>query len=328
MSRSETELALVQGKPLGFQGGWFALRASISVAFPLACDDFSNMSFRLATFCLLVVFASVGGGLVPLVRVVTHIRMQVYLSFSAGVMLGSALLHMLPESAEIGGPQVIVWSLPGLLTLFMVERFFSYHHHEFEEPGGEPADDHTHHHEHAHDHSHDHSKHSHAQEKPISGRYHWKAAATGLALHSLLGGVALASAEAASSGQSDWSMASGVFLATLLHKPADALTITSLMKRGRTGSMLAHLVNLVFALMIPLGAILFQVGQLWLTMLPSHSIQSVTGAALAFSAGTFLCISLSDLLPELHFHSHDRVKLSIALIAGILLMSLVAFVGD
>ena len=39
--------------------------------------------------------------------------------------------------------------------------------------------------------------------------------------------------------------------------------------------------------------------------------------ALAFSAGTFLCISLSDLLPELQFHQHDRVKLTIALLLGL-----------
>jgi zinc and cadmium transporter len=38
---------------------------------------------------------------------------------------------------------------------------------------------------------------------------------------------------------------------------------------------------------------------------------------LAFSAGTFLCISLSDLLPELQFHQHDRVKLSLALLLGL-----------
>ncbi len=43
--------------------------------------------------------------------------------------------------------------------------------------------------------------------------------------------------------------------------------------------------------------------------------------ALAFSAGTFLCIALSDLLPELQFHSHDRLKLSISLIAGFCLMA-------
>jgi hypothetical protein len=39
--------------------------------------------------------------------------------------------------------------------------------------------------------------------------------------------------------------------------------------------------------------------------------------ALAFSAGTFLCISLSDLLPELQFHHHDRVNLSAALLLGL-----------
>ena len=31
----------------------------------------------------------------------------------------------------------------------------------------------------------------------------------------------------------------------------------------------------------------------------------------------FLCISLSDLLPELQFHQHDRVKFSVALLLGI-----------
>ncbi len=45
----------------------------------------------------------------------------------------------------------------------------------------------------------------------------------------------------------------------------------------------------------------------------------MVGCGLAFSAGVFLCISLSDLLPELEFHAHDRVVLSLALIAGIAL---------
>ena len=35
------------------------------------------------------------------------------------------------------------------------------------------------------------------------------------------------------------------------------------------------------------------------------------------SAGVFICISLSDLLPEVQFHSHDRLKLSAALLLGI-----------
>ena len=43
------------------------------------------------------------------------------------------------------------------------------------------------------------------------------------------------------------------------------------------------------------------------------------GRALAFSAGAFLCVSLGDLLPEIHFHSHDRGKLALAFLLGIAL---------
>ena len=45
----------------------------------------------------------------------------------------------------------------------------------------------------------------------------------------------------------------------------------------------------------------------------------ILGCALGFSAGVFLCISLGDLLPELQFHRHDRGKLSIALLLGVVL---------
>ena len=52
----------------------------------------------------------------------------------------------------------------------------------------------------------------------------------------------------------------GVLLATLVHKPADALTISTLMVRGGSVRWLVHLVNLGFGLMIPAGVALFVVG--------------------------------------------------------------------
>ena len=90
----------------------------------------------------------------------------------------------------------------------------------------------------------------------------WGTAAFGLAVHSLVGGVALASAIAADFaarrgvGATGW----GVFLATVLHKPADALTIVSLMLRSGVPRRRAHLVNFGFALMIPTGVALFALG--------------------------------------------------------------------
>src|SRR4029077_13489449 len=78
-----------------------------------------------------------------------------------------------------------------------------------------------------------------------------------------------------------------------------------------------QLLNALFSLATPLGVALFYLGANHI----AASNVTFLGCALAFSAGTFLCIALSDLLPELQFHAHDRLKLSVALLAGIGLMA-------
>jgi zinc and cadmium transporter len=103
------------------------------------------------------------------------------------------------------------------------------------------------------------------------------------------------------------------FLAILVHKPLDAVSITSLMTARHWTTMSKLSVSAGFALMCPLGAAVFQLGLGRF----SGDEQLLIGAALAFSAGVFLCISLSDLLPEMEFHSHHRLLLSAALLGGI-----------
>ncbi len=83
--------------------------------------------------------------------------------------------------------------------------------------------------------------------------------------------------------------------------------------------------NLGFSLILPAGAAAFVLGQGWFS--PDGGPSTFTSAALAFSAGTFLCIALSDLLPELQFHSHDRIPLSLALLGGVGLMALAGVWG-
>jgi zinc and cadmium transporter len=272
------------------------------------------MALALAASCLLIVVVSLLGGLLPLAAVMTHTRLQTYLSFSAGTMLGAAFFHMLPEAVRIGSPATLCWAAVGLLTLFFLERFFSFHHHETKPSTLEP-------HDHEHDHIHDDGPVSKSDVLP------WGSAAFGLAVHSLAGGVALASA-VATDFQLTGRLASaglGVLIATVVHKPADALTITSLMVRAGAARRSTHLLNLGFALMIPAGVLLFLIGTATVRD-GSGAAATLTAAALAFSAGTFLCIALSDLLPELQFHSHDRLKLSIALLAGFSLMGAAALV--
>ncbi len=278
------------------------------------------MTGQLAAFCAAIVGASILGGLVPLSTVLTHTRLQLYLSFAAGTMLGAAFLHMLPEAAETDPQRAMLWAAIGLFAIFFLERFVAFHHHE---APGDPAAQCP---ERPHSHL-DHAGHAAGlvdhdapgnSESTKGSSLVWYVAAFGLVLHTLAGGVALASAAAVQRHNPSGSgVVWGVFLATLIHKPADALTIVSLMMRAGVGRLTAHAVNLGFSLMIPAGVLLFGLGS---GAIRSDSSEVFTSSVLAFSAGTFLCIALSDLLPELQFHSHDRLALSLALLGGFALM--------
>ena len=51
------------------------------------------------------------------------------------------------------------------------------------------------------------------------------------------------------------------------------------------------------------------------TSLAPH--EGLLPAALAFAAGAFICIALGDLLPEVQFHSHDRLRLTLLFLLGV-----------
>ena len=303
----------------------------------------------LAYYCALILVASIVGGMVPVWFQLTHRWMQFAVSFVAGVMLGIGVLHMLPHAivdaaaaanlmvpttppaAGVLPPSPIadaVWwvsvsLLAGMLAMFFMERFFSYHHHDVPDELDDQELDHDHHSHAGHDHHHHgHGGHSHGH-----GHGHdmsWSGAAFGLALHSILNGVALA-ASVWHGNHGSWLAGFGTFLVIVLHKPFDAMTISMLMGRGGWSMAWRNTINGLFSLCIPIGVLIFCFG----LMTESHGPQSANqqwyiACALAFSAGTFLCISLSDLLPELQFHSHDRLKLSIALLLGLAVAHLAA----
>ncbi len=266
----------------------------------------------LAYYSVAIVIVSALGGLIPDWITLTHRRTEIVVSFVAGAMLGVGLLHMLPHSLaseeNLAGLQPIAafrWVLGGFLAMFFIERFFCFHHHDVPDLEGEENNHHT-----CHDHQHLHS--DHTQE------FTWSGAAVGLTLHSLLAGVALA-ASVCHAPAGSWAAGLGVFLAIVLHKPFDAMTIAMLMERGGWSPMARCLVNGLFALVVPIGVGLFYLG---ISPHDPASSSSQIHAAIAFSAGVFLCVAMSDLLPELHFHHHDRVKLSIALLLGLALADL------
>lgn len=259
--------------------------------------------------CGLIAVASVFGGFLPTLIRLTHQRMQIALSFVSGVMLGVAFFHMLPhaimeisEQRNSAGHEmdhlainpVMLSAALGFLAMFFLERFASFHQHDVVEECD------THDHDHAHTHSHGVS--------PLT----WSGAALGLSLHSVLEGVALASSisVAATLHPGAGLAGLGTFLVIVLHKPFDAMTLTTLLRAGKSSARKLHVVNILFALIVPIGAALF-------LLKTGGGDPTFTAYALAFSAGSFLCIAGSDLLPELHFHAHDRVRLSLALVLGL-----------
>ena len=292
----------------------------------------------LGVFVGLICLASVAGGAVATALKLGHRRLQIALSLVAGVMLGVGLLHLLPhavmlalepaldgkgnagESAHgmmhtnLDGVMLAV--LAGFSLMFLLERLFHYHQHEPLEA--------------SHEHDACCDGHHHPQSERIAnpssarGRHRgaaaampvrnlsWVGAAIGMSLHSLLEGVALAAAVLAdvAAGGAGAIAGLGTFLVILLHKPFDSMTVITLARASGRPNSQAHLINIGFALVVPIGAIGFMLGA------QGHE-SIVLPYALAFAAGTFICIASSDLLPELQFHRHDRIALSVALLCGL-----------
>jgi zinc and cadmium transporter len=308
-----------------------------------------NSIVLISVYSVLVVGVAVAGAVLPRLLRLTHTRMQVLMSLVAGFMLGVSLLHLVPHAyAELGSlDQTMLLTLVGLLGMFFLMRLFHVHTHEFEEieviegeeghghaeephvHGPDCQHDHDHGHDHAHDHSHDHGHHGHdhghdhVETLLNGGSMAWMGLFIGLAVHTITDGMFLAASVAAESEhEGGWLPAGlGTFLAVFLHKPLDTLSIAVLMRAAGWSTRATLLAAVIFGLMCPLGSALLMFG----VQGAGDSQAQIIGMALALGGGFFLCISLADLLPELSFHSHDRAKLSVALLAGIVISYLIGF---
>jgi zinc and cadmium transporter len=254
----------------------------------------------LTVYLLLTATAALlGGASISLLRL-GHRSTQVLLSFTGGVLLGVGLLHLLPHAAMALGGDIeatMGWALIGFFLMFLLERAFHAHAHQ----AAESACD--------HDHG-GHHHHHHATPATRRGRLAWYGAFAGLSLHSLADGAALAAAT-----NVDPATGFATFLAIVLHKPLDAAIITTLLVSAGASLRLRTLANFGYALVVPIGAISFLVS---LSIFGGERDAAV-GVALALAGGAFVCIAAADLLPEVQFHTHDKVLLTTVLALGLAL---------
>lgn len=59
---------------------------------------FSSPTLLLAGYCVLALLAALAGGALPTLFKLTHARLQLAISFVAGLMLGLSLLGLLPHA--------------------------------------------------------------------------------------------------------------------------------------------------------------------------------------------------------------------------------------
>lgn len=231
----------------------------------------------LIVYSLIIVGASILGGLLPKILNLTHTLTQTMMSFVAGFILGTAIYHLLPQSLHmINNIQTVMWYvMSGIVAMVLLLRFFNFHEHE-------------------------------QQNKSATS---WPAVAIGMVICSITEGLALGTSIKTDLSHGDGIAGLAVFLIILFHKPLDALSITGIMKNSKKQT----LVNIIFSLVCPAIAILtfWSIGNL------ENWKEPFLGKIIAFATGVFLCSALSDLLPEIHHHKHDRIKLSLAFVLGV-----------
>jgi zinc and cadmium transporter len=256
----------------------------------------------LGLYTLAILLGALAGGALPLV--VRMSRSDHLLSFSAGVMLGASFFHMLPEAVEGAGARALPFVAVGFLVLFLLERFVLVH--ACAEPGpaleGQLAAAHAH-------------AHVHGDGTGCEVHTMGMAAFLGLSVHTLIDGFALG----ASSGKTELGML--VFLAILAHKIPNAFSLSAILRHEGYSRARTMLMNAGFALMIPVGA------GVYLLIQDLVHAGTFTSFALAASAGTFLHLAFSDILPDVHRRSGARLSHGIALVCGLAAMWGLRFLG-
>jgi len=173
-------------------------------------------SLDLIVYSASIVVVAWIGGLIPLYFKENNRAIHMFISFGAGVLLGAAFLHMIPDAAEYIGPDLGLPILGGFLLLYILEKFIMTH----------PCP----------------SEHCEYHHVGLS-------AFIGLSLHSLITGLALGA------GIMVPRLGFVVFLAIILHKLPASLSLSSLFIKEKysTKKLFGYLT--AFSLMVPFGAL-------------------------------------------------------------------------
>lgn len=179
----------------------------------------SLMNESIVVYSLIIFSAGLLGGLIPLIRRWSDDHLHHFVSFGAGIFIGTVFLHLLPEALSHEHLRsAAVFVLIGFMLIFFIEKFL------FARGDG------------SYDHSH----------LVIS-----ITAMVGLSVHSIIAGFGLAV------GSQFESLGSLIFISIVAHKSTAAFALASLFVLAKLDFKKGGLLILLFSLMTPLGALIF-----------------------------------------------------------------------
>ena len=217
-------------------------------------------------------------------------------SLSAGVLVGSAVLHLLPRAfSEMTGPlEAPLFFLAGFLGFFFLERYLWQLHHDHSHfPGtGPAAAGHAHGSGHHHGHSHGpeaNSEAGHATAAPVIPM-----TVLGGGFHNFIDGGMIAAAFTL-----DVTLGWITTAAVLLHEiPREFGDFGVLVHAGMAPGRALRL-NALSGLGALVGAVL--------VLTVGMRVQGLANALVAVTAGNFVYIAAANLIPEIHHH-HPRAE--------------------
>lgn len=232
------------------------------------------------------------GGFIFLSRKTFALKIAHFLaSFSAGTLLGTAFLDLLPEasresrsasSEQAVGVDVFLWTLIGIITFFLLERFIHWFHH--------------------HEEAHEHNKETKSTLPLII---------IGDTVHNFLDGIIIAATFLIN-------IPLGIVttFAVAAHEIPQEIGDFGLMLHKGLSRKMIILVNILSAAVAFTGAII--------TYLLGNILDAYIPIFLALTAGFFIYIAASDLIPEIHYEKSRKFAVikSLLLILGVILISI------
>lgn len=229
---------------------------------------------------------SLVGGLFIL-RAKKHRKLAILLTlpFGAGALLAAAFFDLLPESFKLGDPrELLLWTLAGFTLFFVLERSSSWFHH---------------HHEHQLD------------NKIQQNTRQRRLIVAGDIMHNAIDGFTIGAAFLVS-------IPTGIIttLAVSAHEiPKELGTFALLLSRGWKDKTVI-IANLATAVATIVTAVLIY--------FLGSSDQLPVGPLLAITAGFFIYVAASDIIPDIHEQPHRAGTIQeIMLVAGIVIVGAV-----